>query len=257
MGIYEHFRKEERPFIDQVLEWKSIVETRYVHKCTDFLDPREQEIVSTIIGNNPDVCVSFFGGNETTERKRALLSPPYFEVNEADFQISAYEVVYPQKFVELTHRDLLGSLMSLGLKREKFGDIYVQEKRIQIIVATEVSGYVESNFESVGRSSIQIIAIPNGKILTQHEEWLTKDITVSSLRLDTVLSEIFQMSRSKITPFIENKRVKVNWRISTQTSFLLKERDYLSVRGLGRSKILAINGLTKKEKHRLTVGLKK
>ncbi len=257
MSVYEHFRKEERPFIEQVLEWKSVVEARFVHKCTDFLDPREQEIVSAIIGNNSDVHVSFFGGNDTTERKRALLSPPFFEVNETDYQISAYEVVYPHKFVELTHRDLLGSLMSLGLKREKFGDIYVQDKKIQIVVASEISSYVETNFQSVSCANVELVAIPFDQLLPQQEEWQTKDITASSLRLDTMLSEMFQMSRSKTTPFIEHKKVKVNWRITTHASFLLKEGDYLSVRGLGRSKIMAIHGMTKKEKFRITVGLKK
>lgn len=257
MSIYEHFRKEERPFIDQVSEWKVLVENRFIHKHTDFLDPREQEILSTIIGSNSEVRVSFFGGSETAERKRAMLYPSYFQLDEEDYQINVYEVVYPHKFIELSHRDLLGSLMSLGLKREKFGDIYIDDKQIQIIVASEISSYLEANFNSVGRASVQLKPIPKTDILVQKDEWLEKDITVSSLRLDTVLAEIYQMSRSKISPLIENKRTKVNWKLLTQPSMQLQQGDHLSVRGYGRSKILSVHGMTKKEKYRLTVGLKK
>ncbi len=62
MALYEHFRKEERPFVEQASEWKEQVETRYESKLTDFLDPREQDILRSIIGNDEVVKLEFFGG---------------------------------------------------------------------------------------------------------------------------------------------------------------------------------------------------
>ncbi len=63
MNIYQHFRPEEKEFIDQVLQWKSYVESAYTPKLTDFLDPREQYIMKMVIGENAHVNYHFFGGS--------------------------------------------------------------------------------------------------------------------------------------------------------------------------------------------------
>lgn len=257
MNIYEHFRAEERPFVDQVVEWKEIVKDRFVHKLTDFLDPRQQQIVKTVIGDDPDVFILFFGGSSEAERKRAFLYPPYLEIDDEDFQLTAFLVDYPHKFVQLAHQDLLGSMMALGLKREKFGDIYIQEQLIQIVVATEISSYVEANLQSIGRGPVKLEKVPLATLSIPKEDWQEKGVTVSSLRLDVILAEIYQLSRSKITPYIESKRVKVNWKLVEHPAYQLQNGDYLSVRGLGRSKIVTVQGKTKKDKWRIVVGLRK
>ena len=257
MTIYDHFRPEERPFVDQVVGWKELTNDRFVHKLTDFLDPRQQQIASSIIGQGQDVHIQFSGGTINAERKRAFIYPSYIEPNIEDYQLVAFQVHYANKFVQLSHRDLLGSMMSLGLKREKFGDIYIQEENVQIVVASEISSYIEANLQNVGRASIRLESIPLSSLVIVNEEWIEKTITVSSLRLDVVLSEIYQLSRSKIAPFIENKRVKVNWKTVEQAAFQLEDGDYLSVRGLGRSKLICTLGKTKKDKWRISVGLRK
>lgn len=77
-SIYQHFRPEEREFIDQVLEWKREAAEMYAPKLTDFLDPREQEIVQSIVGGHDDTAAFFFGGTDQSERKRAYICPGYF-----------------------------------------------------------------------------------------------------------------------------------------------------------------------------------
>ena len=62
MDIYQHFRPEEKDFIDQVLGWADQVREQYAPKLTDFLNPREAEIIRMLIGKEGDVRVSFFGG---------------------------------------------------------------------------------------------------------------------------------------------------------------------------------------------------
>ncbi|RXI98087.1 RNA-binding protein [Anaerobacillus alkaliphilus] len=257
MSVYDHFRKEERPFVDQVMEWKEGVKGRFLHKLTDFLDPREQQILTSIIGQDPDVVFSLYGGNENAERKRAFLHPPYLDATIDDYQLSAYRVHYPHKFVNLSHRDLLGSMMGLGLKREKFGDILLEEELIQIIVASEIGSYVEANLQSIGRAQVRLEQVSLNTLMLQKEEWLEKVITASSLRLDVILSEIYQVSRSKIMPYIESKKVKINWKLVEQPSFQLQAGDHISVRGLGRSKLITVQGKTKKDKWRLDIGLRK
>ncbi|WP_096199276.1 YlmH family RNA-binding protein [Bacillus sp. FJAT-45350] len=257
MSIYQHFRVDEHPFIDQVLEWKGEVSLAYQMKLTDFLDPRQQQIISSIIGNDDEVRLSSWGGTPYSERKRILLYPSFFELNDDDFQVCTFNVDYPRKFVTIEHREVLGSLMSLGMKREKFGDILLHNDTIHIVLASEIADYVQLNLESIGRAKIKLNRIPNSEQIKYIDEWEEQGITVSSLRLDLVLSEIYKTSRSKILPYIEKGVTKVNWKTIEQPSFQVEEQDHFSVRGFGRSKLISVDGKTKKDKWRLIIGRKK
>ncbi|KOO40722.1 RNA-binding protein [Priestia koreensis] len=256
MSIYQHFRKEEHEFIDHVLEWKEEVQNQYSPKLTDFLDPREQEMVSAIIGKGNDVLVSFFGGVDWTERKRALLYPDYYTPTEEDYGVACYEIEYPQKFVTIEHPQILGSLMSLGLRRSKFGDITVGEN-VQLVVAKEIASYIEMNLESIGRAKVSLRPITAADLIHVEEAYIERSATVSSLRIDVVLAAIHNLSRQKVQPFISSGHVKVNWKVIEQPSFECQEGDVLSLRGHGRSKILTIDGKTKKDKWRISVGKQK
>jgi len=77
MDIYQHFRKDEQAFIDQVLNWREQVDRQYIVNYSDFLDPREQYIYKTIIGHDEQFVLKFFGGVESAERKQAILAPYY------------------------------------------------------------------------------------------------------------------------------------------------------------------------------------
>ena len=86
---------------------------------------------------------------------------------------------------------------------------------------------------------------------------MEQDITVSSLRLDTIISGIHHISRQKSQLFIQQGLIKVNWTTIENHSFECAEGDLLSARGYGRVKILSIEGRTKKDKWRIVVGKKK
>jgi RNA-binding protein YlmH len=251
MDIYQHFRPEERDFIDQIIGWKHYVEDSFAPKLTDFLDPREQQITKTIIGEHGDIKVAFFGGIPNAERKRALLFPDYFQESEDDFQISLFEVHYPSKFVTIEHRHVLGSLMSLGLKRGKFGDILYNGTTVQFFAAREIESYIRLELTSIGKATIRIEEIGLEKAIVMQETWVEKSITASSLRLDALISSIYPVSRSKSQVLIEQGLVKVNWTIIENTSFECGEGDTISVRGYGRVKIDTIEGKTKKDKWRI------
>ncbi len=257
MNLYQHFRPEERAFIDVVLQWKDYVENTYAPKLTDFLDPREQHILKTIVGQDSKVHCQLFGGMAGTERKRALLYPEYFQVEMDDFLINLYEIHYPSKFVKIEHPQVLGSLMSLGLKRGKFGDILIQNERIQFFASTEIGPYILTQLESIGRAKVQISQIPLTEAINIQDDWREGSITVSSLRIDTIISGIYNISRQKSQGYIGQGLAKLNWTTIENPSFECQEGDLLSVRGLGRSKIISIDGKTKKEKWKVTIGKQK
>jgi RNA-binding protein YlmH len=255
--IYQHFRPDEKEFIDQVLNWRQLVEDTYSPRLTDFLDPRQLHIVHALIGKNTDIKVMEHGGYNNAERKRVIISPDYYVPEEEDFQISLIEIEYPSKFVSIEHRQILGTLMSLGLKREKYGDILVGQERIQFFTGEELSDYIISEVQQIGRASVKLLKKPLDDRIFSNEEWMQVNTTASSLRLDVILSSIYNISRQKAQTLIQRGLVKVNWKQVEQTSFVCEEGDVLSVRGYGRSRIISIDGQTKKEKWRLTAGILK
>jgi RNA-binding protein YlmH len=257
MNIYQHFRPEEKEFIDQVTSWMVQVKTLYAPKLTDFLDPREHQILQIILGNDEEVLLQFHGGSENAERKRALLYPEYFSPEEKDLGVSLFEIKYPTKFISIDHRQVLGTLMSLGLKREKYGDILISGDRVQFIAAEEIAAYLFANLERIGKAAVSIKQYPLDEIISTEEVWDESVATVSSMRLDTVISSIINLSRQKVQILIEGGKVKLNFKQIENVSIECREGDTISVRGFGRCKIVSIEGKTKKDKWRITVGRQK
>ncbi|WP_164670370.1 RNA-binding protein [Virgibacillus doumboii] len=258
MDIYQHFRKEEQPFIDSVLSWIDQVERTYIKKVTDFLDPREQQIVDMLIGTNrEDLKLYKYGGNNYTERNRLIIAPMYDEVSDEDFQITLMQASYHDKFVSLSHRDVMGAFLSLGIKRKKLGDIFVEDGLIQIVLADEIASYVLANLTSIKKAKVTFEEKPPLSFVKKESNWTESDQTVSSLRLDTVLKAIYNISRKEAAETITKRLVKVNYKIVDDGKFLLEEGDLLSLRGKGRSKLVRINGRTKKDKYKITTALLK
>lgn len=255
--IYQHFRKEEKQFIDLAMDWKEFVERTYAEKLTDFLDPRQQFILQSVVGDGPDVRYAFFGGGPSCERKRALIFPDYLKPQEDHFQIGLYEIDYPRKFVKLEHRMVLGSLMSLGIKREKFGDIIVNGDRIHFFSSTEIEDYIISQFKEVGKANVTIQKLGLDEVIEREEEWVQMEKTASSMRLDAIISAAFSVSRQKAQSIIGQKLVKLNWKITEQPATDCFEGDMISARRLGRCKIIRILGETKKQKLRIQFGMVK
>lgn len=256
MGIYQHFRKEERPFIDQVVSWVERVENLYEARITDFLDPREQQIIAAVIGEHHDVVkFSFFGGHEHTERKQAKIAPFYESFTEDDFELTIMEATYHKKFVELIHPDVLGAFMSLGIERRKLGDILVQDGVIQFAIAKDIGTYVLQHFTNVKNTTIRLREVDYSSLEIKPTNWLEKNITISSLRIDAAISEIYNLSRKLASSAVAKGYVKVNFRVVDDGKFSVEAGDLISLRGQGRSKIIETDGVTRKNRIRVKIGI--
>lgn len=248
MDIYQHFRKEEQPFIDQVLTWKEQVEIQHRTKYSDFLDPREQQIFKSLIGNDEQFNIKFFGGAEETERQQAILAPFYHTIECSDFPITLLQASYPKKFVTIQHRDVLGAFLSQGLIRRKLGDIVIDDYHIQIAVSEDIAAFVEMNVKSIKKASIQWNKVTLDKAIESKEKWHERQGTVSSLRLDVLMKEIYRVSRQTAADAIAKGLIKVNFKKVENPAFLVEAGDIFSFRGKGRSKLVEILGQSKKEK---------
>ncbi|MEJ6527136.1 YlmH family RNA-binding protein [Exiguobacterium sp. USCH10] len=253
MSVYDHYRPSERAFVEQVLDWVQQVENSYVLKLTDFLDPREQQIVKQLVGKQ--LVIHDDGGFEGAERRRLILAPEYYELNTDDFEIEIRRIEYPTKFVDLTHRQVTGTLLNAGLKRQKFGDVVLEEEVVQFATTREAVGFIEMNLERVGKARVRISSVTKDDILVVPKtEWVEGFGIVSSLRFDTVVSEVLNISRQKAQALVKHGDCKVNHKVIEDPSFMLEPDDLLSVRGYGRIKMMEILGSTKREKIKIQYG---
>ncbi len=257
MSLYQHFRPEEKPFVEKMMEWVRVVDTRGITKRTDFLDPRQQHILETLVNRTPGVRVRFYGGYSDAERVRALITHEDVEPSIEEFGVVVIEIENRNSFSTLTHRDYLGALMSLGMIRDKFGDLIVHDTGAQLILEIEMRDFLFTHLQQVGKSQVLLTEQSIEQIQLAPSILEEKVVTVTSMRLDAVLSEILRLSRAKVQVLIKSGKVKVNWKVEESAAAEITVGATLSVRGFGRYQILRKNGTSKKGKTVLVIGFHK
>lgn len=203
---------------------------RGFYTFTDFLNLDEQ---STLLKLRLSTPVRLFGGFSFAERQMACFYddvPP----QDGDFPLTCLKIApTAPKFAEtLTHRDFLGALMGLGLKREMLGDIVVFENCGYLFCSDTVSTFIADNLREVRRTTVTCApsALPPGAVHAPQE----KEIIVPSLRADALAAAVFHLSRSEVKTLFAQKKVFINSRLCEDSAHLLKENDLVSVRGHGR-----------------------
>ncbi|KMT21433.1 RNA-binding protein [Clostridium cylindrosporum] len=215
---------------------------------TDFLTLNEQEFLK-ILAFEEDVYISFYIEDDF-ERKMALISP--IECLE-DFPIKALKITGNFKFEKVDHRDYLGSILGLGIKREKVGDINVYEDGAEILVHRDVAQYILFNLIKVKHTGVKVLEIDISSIRKKSQNLKELNVNVSSLRFDAVLSGIFNISRTKSSSLIKSGDAKINNIISTDSSTLVKSGQVITLRKYGKIKVGDVIATTKKERLVLSV----
>lgn len=244
--MLEHFKGEE-VFVKKVLEYRDQALYKQRLILTKFLNPYHQSIVYSIIGNNEDLIVKEAGGMDNSEMKRMIIAPAFYEIEDQDFEIALLKIKYAQSFGKLTHRDILGALMSLGVKRELFGDIYEYQDDFYVAMDQKIYEYVKDNLTKIKRSKVKT-SLSDEKIIIEHQ-YVIKTFIVSSLRLDKVVATIYGLPRSKAVSYIRSGFVKVNHKEVEEINYLCNNSDIISLRRHGRVKFVDTKRLTKQNNH--------
>ncbi len=232
---------------------------------THFMDPHQRSVARHFLVESGYRCL-FEGGYENAERVVALFSSPWdsWEAHAPDklrnlsnYPLSLVEVVYKKNAYSeaLTHRDYLGALMNLGVKREVLGDILIQGGGAQIIVLDEMAPFLENQLTRVGRMSVEAHRIPFDQLAPPVHRTEEKTVTVPSMRLDAIVAEGFNLSRSEAARYIEAGKVYLMFEECLSGSKAVEEGQIISLRGMGRILLYKVGGQSKK--NRLFVTLKK
>lgn len=252
-NIYQHFRDSEKEFIELASDWVRRVMDQYTPYLTSFLDPREQYILTTIVGQYDDVELAFDGGYEKAERKRALIFQKYYQVQPDDFEISVIEFEYATKFNSLSHGSIMGSVLGAGITRDKLGDIINADERWQCFIDNAMKVFIAIQVNKIGRVTVNIKPVALDNIIEEENKWVEDTAILSSLRLDTFLAGCLNMGRDKVKTLIESGRVKLNWAEMDKANITIEQNDIISVRGFGRIQYLKLLSRTKKDKYLIKI----
>lgn len=213
---------------------------------THFLDPLQQTKIVSIISKHMNIYGDWNGGYIGAERKIVAILPSYHLQKKPIYPITILEMTWNIRFNQVTHRDILGAVLGLGIVRDCIGDIIIQDKRAYVIVMYDIADFIRINLVNVGRVTVHI---KNVSHLEDHDTQLSvKEIHsyVSSMRLDTVLGLGFEISRTKVIPLIRTGLVRVNWENKLKPDAEVKIGDMISVRGKGRIQVKEVGGKSKK-----------
>ena len=246
--------EDERIFCARGLDRADVAARTYVPKFSDFADPYKTALLLDMVHKQYgyELNVISWGGTEDAERRMTGFFPEYTEADTKEFPIACVEIRHNPKFSrELTHRDYLGSVLGLGITREKTGDILIQDGCAYIFAEKEVAEYIAANLEYVGHTKVKTALSDSYR--GESPRGFEKRITVSSLRLDAVLSSAFNLSRGKVSDLIKGGKAFINWIPSDNVSKSVAPGDMLTLRGIGRVRLIETGGMTKRDRHSLTV----
>ncbi len=248
-----HFSPLEKEMLERIQDKVEMVLRSNFPQVTDFLDPHQQRVMESCLRARNEVKFLTYGGYPGAERAKIAVMPNNWIARSIDLGISLVEVRGAVKFKELTHRDYLGAVLNLGLKREKLGDIVVGEQGAVIIVDTFVTDFLQQNLTQINTVPVTLKEITPEELVIPEERSKIIKGTVASLRLDAVAGLGFGYSRSKIARAIKADHVKLNWQRVNDPSSQLKKGDVISLKGRGRIVIEDITGESKKGRVRIVV----
>lgn len=221
---------------------------------SDFISMSEQSILQ----QNKDKLESEYqmsGGYEYAERQMVAFIPDAL-FYEWDYPMECIRIrpAYPKFAEKLTHRDVLGALMSLGIERSKLGDLIVNEAAMFFFAKEEIVPYILEQLTSI-RHTIVTLEVSEERQIDYQPRFEEKEAIVTSIRLDAVIAAICNISRSASLRMIQEGKVFVNGAESLHNTYYCKQGDLLSIRGFGKVRFGDTLGVTKKDRVRFSYQL--
>ena len=249
--LNDYKKQEDKILLAQVLDKIEFSKQREKIEYTDFLDMYQIALVKTFLKKIEFENYVLFGGFENAERNILLIYPEKYNMVmvEKNYSkiIKAIKITLPEEEKgKYSHRNYLGGIVKLGMKREKVGDILVSDDGADILVKAETAETLKQELGTLtrfGNSKIEIIELQDVRKPEIKLEEIT--IIVPSLRLDNIVSDLVKTSRSKAKQIIEQERVFVNGQNETKMAKQVKIGNIITIRGKGRFIVKEQTGTTR------------
>lgn len=216
-----------------------------------FLNEHQVSLAKAYLKKEQQSNFSFFCGYQNGERAILGVCANQEGIMDYMFPLSPLTFSFKKEYA-LSHRDFLGALMGMGLKREAIGDILVESGRAVIFVKDEVKAFILTQIEKIGSVGVTI-SEDYIEPLPQPYSFKELTCTVASMRLDNIVSAVTGQSREKSSKLIKSGMVAVNAVVLDSVSREIKTGDKIAVRRKGKFIVSDMHGLTKKGRQKLTI----
>ncbi len=244
---------EEKMLLAQILDKSKQAKKQQKVECTDFLDMYQVSLAKKIFNQYQIQNVLLYGGYEEAERKIAVFYPENDDKKSELLKIVRIQLGNGEQG-KYTHRNYLGGIIKIGIKREKVGDILVTDDGADIIVKAETAEILSKELGMLTRFQNSKISIEEIENIREPEIKIEEiDIIVPSLRLDSVVSDLAKTSRSKAIDILSQERVFINGQSETKPSKNIKIGDIITIRGKGRFIIKEMKGNTRSGRNILRI----
>ena len=241
---------EERMLLARVLDKYEQMDRRNIPTATFFLSEGEQAIVQAMLNGAGLSGYHWNGGYAGAARKILQFLPDWCE--EDDAPLGSVRAVC-RGSEEPSHRDFLGSLMGLGITRDKFGDLLVSPGSCDLVAAADLVPFLVQNWDSAGRARLTVTEIPLSQLTVPQQQIKEIHDTVMQLRLDAVAASGFSISRSKAAELISAGRVQLNHMDCGKSDKLVSQGDVITIRGLGKCVLAQAGGQSRKGRTIITL----
>lgn len=235
-------------FIKKIYDVARLSEKYHSPKFLKFLDETEQAIIK----NEGILQGVMFGGYDGAERKLFGVFPDWQEPSEEEFPIAILK--FTKKYEkELNHRHYLGTILSLGIERNKIGDILPGDDGATIFVLEDIAGFIKENIKKIAGCGVDIDICDRNSVKIPEKRFELIDIVAASMRLDACLAAILKISRRDAKNLALSGKVLINHLEAKSEDAKLDIGDLLSIRGFGRVEVLEIGGKTRSDRVHITV----
>lgn len=249
--------KEELLLKKRLVELSNIAFNRNIPVFTDFLNLNELNILYSVRNELYTSEFKAYGGYESAERQMVAFIPDAFccDIKELFPMMVVKVTPLSKKYSDaLSHRDFLGAIINLGIDRSKIGDILVKENEGFIFCSEKLGDYLIEQLTRIKHTSVNAVATKLMDFVYE-PEFKTMKGSISTARIDSVLTVCCGGSRSEAVEYIMAKKVFINGRLIEANSVILKSNDVISIRGVG--KFIYTGVLSETKKGRIYVELKK
>lgn len=249
--LKDYKKQDDKICLSQVLDKIESSKAREKIESTDFLDMYQVSLVQSFLRKIKFENYKLYGGYENAERKILIIYPEKYDemmlAKNYNKLLKIVRVLLPEEEKgKYSHRNYLGGIVKLGLKREKVGDIIVSEGGADIITVADFSIILKEELPTLTRFENSIIQIEEIENLKEQKIKIEEiSIIVPSLRMDNIVSDLAKTSRNKAAQIIAQERVFINGQSETKLSKQLKLNDVITIRGKGRFIIKEFTGTTR------------
>lgn len=199
--------------------------------------------------NRYDTMSELSGGYPFAERQVAAFVPEAL-FYEWEYPIDCLMIVpaYPKFAEKLSHRDVLGAVMNLGIDRAKIGDILVKEEASYLFVKRELTSYICEQLTQIKHTLVHLALSDQQRSMKLEPSFEQFEEIVASSRLDNIVSSMIRCSRSEAVQFIQGGKVMINGKECLHNSYICKPNDTISIRSIGRFLFDGEMGVTRKNR---------